>query len=35
MAQAGDLLVERGTDHSWRNEGPEPVGMLIVLVNAA
>ena len=33
--QPGDLLVERGTDHSWRNEGPEPVGMLIVLVNAA
>ena len=33
--QPGDLLVERGTDHSWRNEGPEPVGMLIVLANAA
>ena len=31
----GDLLVERGTDHSWRNEGPEPAGMLIVLANAA
>lgn len=31
----GDLLVERGTDHSWRNEGPEPVGLLIVMANAA
>ena len=30
----GDLLVERGTDHSWRNEGPDPVGMLLVVANA-
>ncbi len=33
--QPGDLLVERGTDHSWRNEGPEPVGMLIAMASAA
>ena len=32
--QAGDLLIERGTYHSWRNEGSEPVGLLIVLATA-
>ena len=30
----GDLLVERGTDHSWRVEGPDPAGMLLVVANA-
>ncbi|MDA1095144.1 MAG: cupin domain-containing protein [Acidobacteria bacterium] len=29
---AGDLVVERGTDHSWRNEGAEPVALLVVVV---
>ena len=33
--RAGDLIVERGTDHSWRNEGTDPVGLLVVLANAA
>jgi len=33
--KAGDLLVERGTDHSWRNEGTAPVAMLITVVAAA
>jgi hypothetical protein len=32
--QAGDLLIERGTDHSWRNEGTEPVGLMIVVAPA-
>ena len=32
--KAGDLLIERGTDHSWRNEGTEPVGLLIVVASA-
>lgn len=32
--KAGDLLVERGTDHSWRVEGPDPAGMLLVVANA-
>ena len=30
--RAGDLVVERGTDHSWRNEGTEPVALLVVVV---
>lgn len=33
--RAGDLVVERGTLHSWRNEGTTPVSMLIVVNNAA
>jgi len=32
--RAGDLVVERGTLHSWRNEGTAPVTMLIVVNNA-
>ena len=32
--QAGDLLIERGTAHSWRNEGTEPVGLMIVVATA-
>lgn len=32
--KAGDLIIERGTDHSWRNEGSEPVGLAIVLATA-
>jgi hypothetical protein len=31
--QAGDLVVERGTEHSWRNRGSEPVGLLVVGVD--
>lgn len=33
--KAGDLVVERGTDHSWRNEGDTPVGLLVTVVSAA
>ena len=32
--KAGDLVVERGTDHSWRNEGNAPVGLLVAVVTA-
>lgn len=33
--RAGDVIVERNTLHSWRNEGTQPVSMFIVTVNAA
>ena len=32
--RAGDLVVERNTMHSWRNEGSEPVTMAITVVTA-
>ena len=32
--RAGDLVVERNTMHSWRNEGTAPASMLITVVNA-
>ena len=32
--RAGDLVVERNTMHSWRNEGTEPVTMAITVVTA-
>jgi hypothetical protein len=33
--RAGDLVVERNTLHSWRNETGSPVPMLVVVVNAS
>jgi Cupin domain len=33
--KAGDVVVERHTWHSWRNEGSEPVSMLITVVTTA
>ncbi len=33
--KVGDLVVERHTMHSWRNEGTTPVKMLITVVNAS
>jgi hypothetical protein len=33
--RAGDLVVERNTLHSWRNESTVPVAMLITVVNAS
>jgi hypothetical protein len=33
--RAGDLVVERNTLHSWRNEGAIPVTMAITVVNAS
>jgi hypothetical protein len=32
--RAGDVVVERNTMHSWRNEGTEPVVMAITVVSA-
>ena len=32
--KAGDFVVERGTEHSWRNEGDTPVAMLVTVVSA-
>lgn len=34
VVRAGDVVVERNTLHSWRNEGTEPVTMFIVTVSA-
>jgi hypothetical protein len=34
IVRAGDLIVERNTLHSWRNEGSQPVSMFIVTINA-
>ncbi len=31
---AGDVLVQRGTMHGWRNPGPEPCEIAFVLVGA-
>jgi len=33
--KAGDVVVERNTLHSWRNDTNEPVSMLITTVNGA
>lgn len=33
--KAGDVIVERNTLHSWRNDTSEPVSMLITTVNGA
>ena len=32
--RAGEVVVERNTMHSWRNEGTEPVAMAITVVTA-
>jgi quercetin dioxygenase-like cupin family protein len=29
----GDVVVQRGTDHAWVNDGPEPARMAFVLVD--
>jgi mannose-6-phosphate isomerase-like protein (cupin superfamily) len=31
---AGDIVIQRGTNHEWRNEGNEPCTVLFVLVDA-
>jgi mannose-6-phosphate isomerase-like protein (cupin superfamily) len=33
--KTGDLIVERATMHSWRNDGVAPVSMAITVVNAS
>ena len=32
--QAGDVLVQQGTNHAWVNRGPQPCRMAFVLVDA-
>lgn len=34
-AKPGDVIVDRGVVHGWRNKGPEVVRMLVVTVDAA
>jgi hypothetical protein len=34
IVRSGDLVVERSTLHSWRNDGTTPVSMFIVTVSA-
>ena len=34
VVRSGDVVVERNTLHSWRNEGNDPVSMFIVTVSA-
>ena len=32
--QAGDLVIDRGTEHSWRNESETPVGLLVTVITS-
>jgi quercetin dioxygenase-like cupin family protein len=32
--KAGDILVQRGTNHAWINRGPEPARIAFVLIDA-
>jgi len=32
---AGDVVVQRGTAHSWRNPGPDPCTFAVILLDAA
>ena len=32
--EPGDVAIQRGTLHSWRNEGTEPCRLLLVLIDA-
>lgn len=34
LVRAGDLVIERNTMHSWRNDGTVPVAMAITSINA-
>jgi mannose-6-phosphate isomerase-like protein (cupin superfamily) len=35
MLSAGDVVVQNGTSHSWRNEGDRPATLLIFMVGAS
>ena len=35
LLKAGDILIQRGTNHSWSVRGNEPCIIAAVLVNAA
>jgi quercetin dioxygenase-like cupin family protein len=32
VVEAGDCVVQRGTNHAWRNHGTEPVRLLAVMI---
>lgn len=32
--EAGDIVIQRGTNHAWVNHGPEPCAIAFVLVDA-
>ncbi len=32
--RAGDVLIQRGTDHAWANRGNEPCRLAVVLIDA-
>lgn len=34
LMKQGDIAIQRGTIHAWKNMGPEPVRMLFVLIGA-
>jgi mannose-6-phosphate isomerase-like protein (cupin superfamily) len=34
LLEAGDVVVQRGTNHAWVNHGPEPSAVAFVLVDA-
>ena len=33
LLKAGDVVVQRGTNHAWANRGTEPCHMVFVLVD--
>jgi quercetin dioxygenase-like cupin family protein len=34
LLRAGDIVVQRGTDHAWENRSPRPAKMVFVLIDA-
>jgi mannose-6-phosphate isomerase-like protein (cupin superfamily) len=32
VVEPGDCVVQRGTNHAWRNHGPEPIRLLAVMI---
>ena len=32
--RAGDVLIQRGTDHAWANRGTVPCRLAVVLIDA-
>lgn len=34
LLRAGDVLVQRGVVHGWRNDGPDPCRLAVVLLKA-
>ena len=34
VLQAGDVVVQNGTSHSWQNEGDRPATLLVFMIGA-